>query len=276
MMEEKFKIYRFSEAEAEKVANEPNEPHVHDFEELLVGVEGHLEHLIDFKTETYAAPFISFITKGKVHRVKPMVVDGHCNLWVIRFQTDFIPGTSFNLYSLYHDAANIEIRDPDYFSRMVMLCEMMYSEYSSSRPSLNVIRDLLKALFSMIEVEREKISEKQGTPGTQNTTFRNFLNILEENFRRPDAGVEFYAEKLFMSSRNLNLICQNIMKMSVSEIIETRRMTEGKNLLSYTDKSISEIGYEIGYNEKSCFTTVFKKTTGVTPSKFREQIKTII
>jgi len=275
-MEEQFRIYRFTEAEAEKVANEPNEPHVHDFEELLVGVEGKLEHLIDFKADLYESPFVSFITKGKVHKVKPMLVDGRCSVWVIRFSADFIPGSSFSLYSLYHDAANIEIRDPDYFRRMVMICEMMNAEYLSDRPSLNVIRDLLKALFSMIEVEREKMSEKQGAPSTQNTTFRNFLNILEENFRRPEAGVEFYAEKLFMSSRNLNLICQNIMRMSVSEIIETRRMTEGKNLLSYTDKSISEIGYEIGYNEKSCFTTVFKKTTGVTPSKFREQIKAII
>lgn len=274
-MEELFKIYKLSEAEVEKIANEPNEPHVHEFEELLVGLDGKLEHLIDFKTDTYTAPYVSFITKGKVHRVKPILVEGKCSVWVIRFNQDFIPGTSFNLYSLYHDAANIEIRDDEYFRRMVMLCEMMYTESNSISPSLNVIRDLLRALFTMIEVEREKISEKQGNASTQNTTFRNFLTILEENFRRPEAGVEFYAEKLFMSSRNLNNICQSILNMSVSDIIESRRMTEGKNLLTYTDKSISEIGYEIGYNDKSCFTTVFKKNSGVTPSRFREQMKAI-
>lgn len=79
-----------------------------------------------------------------------------------------------------------------------------------------------------------------------------------------------------MSSRNLNLVCQNIINMSVSELIETRRITESKNLLTYTDKSISEIGYEIGYNEKSYFTNVFKKKNGVTPSAFRIQMKSLI
>ncbi len=64
-------------------------------------------------------------------------------------------------------------------------------------------------------------------------------------------GVDFYAEKLFMTSRSLNLICQKVTNQSVSEIIETRKIIEAKNLLAGTGKSISEIGFELGYNEKS-------------------------
>lgn len=274
-MDELFEIYKLEAAQAEKIALQPNDPHTHEFEELLVGVEGQLEHLIDFRTETFNAPYISFITRGKTHRVKPMLINGRCSIWVIRFSTDFIPGTSFRLYSLYHDSSNMEIADKEYFRRMELMCEMMHSEMNRETPSLNVVRDLLKALFTMIEVEKEK-SAATGSMGSQNTTFKNFLAILEENFRRPEAGVEFYAEKLFMSSRNLNIICQNIINMSVSDIIENRRMIEGKNLLSYTDKTISEIGYELGYNDKSCFTNVFKKTSGVTPSQFRQQMKALI
>ncbi|MGE5382950.1 MAG: helix-turn-helix domain-containing protein [Omnitrophica WOR_2 bacterium] len=274
-MEEPFDIYKLSADQARKLSTIPNDPHVHEFEELLVGIEGELEHLIDFKSDIYRAPYISFVTKGKMHRLQPKLLNGKCSLWVIRFQTDFIPDTSFGLYSLYHGNSNVEIVDNEYFQRMVMLCEMMYNEMKEVEPSLNVVRDLLKALFTMSEVVREKYSEKSEL-NTQNTTFKNFLTILEENFRRSEAGVEFYAEKLFMSSRNLNLICQNIMKMSISEIIETRRLTEAKNLLVSTGKSISEIGFELGYNEKSCFTSVFKKKNGVTPSKFRAQIKALI
>ncbi len=98
---------------------------------------------------------------------------------------------------------------------------------------------------------------------------------MEENFHRPE-GVEFYAEKLFMSSRNLNLICQNVLQQSVTEIIETRKLIEAKNLLTSTDKTISEIGYELGYNEKAYFTTVFKRKSGQTPTEFREEMKSII
>jgi AraC family transcriptional regulator, transcriptional activator of pobA len=101
------------------------------------------------------------------------------------------------------------------------------------------------------------------------------LKILEENFHRPE-GVEYYAEKLFMSARNLNLICNNILQKSVSEIIETRKLIEAKNLLISTDKTISEICFELGYNEKAYFTNVFKKKSGQTPTDFREEMNKLI
>jgi AraC-like DNA-binding protein len=128
----------------------------------------------------------------------------------------------------------------------------------------------------MIESERKKSdSFEKRFYNTKNITFKNFLKILEENFRRPE-GVEFYADKLFMSARNLNLICQNIMHMSVSEIIEARKLIEAKNLLISTSKTISEIGFDLGYNEKSYFTTVFKKKSGQTPSEFRDEMFKLI
>jgi AraC-like DNA-binding protein len=128
----------------------------------------------------------------------------------------------------------------------------------------------------MIESERKKSDPDESSINkTQNITFKNFLKILEENFRRPE-GVEYYAEKLFMTVRNLNLICQNILHQSVSEIIETRKLIEAKNLLINSEKTISEIGFELGYNEKAYFTTVFKKKAGQTPTEFREEMRKLI
>jgi AraC-like DNA-binding protein len=266
----------FTAADALDVASSDNQPHEHDFEELLIGTDGALEHFIDFKSEVLVAPYISFVSRGKIHRLNPQIVNEKCNIWVLRFRTEFIPETIFQLYSWYHDHANIQMQTGICFSRMPALCEMMYNESQQDDPDYAVIRHLLSALFIMIESERKKLyPDEKGMQKTQNTTFKNFLKILEENFRRSE-GVEFYAEKLFMSSRNLNLICQNIMQQSVSEIIETRKLTEAKNLLITTDKTISEIGYELGYKEKSHFTHVFKRKSGQTPSEFREDMKRLL
>jgi AraC-like DNA-binding protein len=71
-------------------------------------------------------------------------------------------------------------------------------------------------------------------------------------------------------------LCQNILNKSISEIIETRKLTEAKNLLIYSNKSVSEIGFELGYNEKAYFSNVFKKKTGTTPTAFREEMRKII
>ena len=271
-MNQLFDIFKVSEEDAKKIASTPNEVHHHDFEELIIGIEGQLEHFIDFKNETFTAPFVSFVTKGKVHRVKPITIAGKFNAWVVRFKSEFIPETTFQLYCYYHDHANLQLQTGQCFNRQVALCEMMNNEMQASIPDYAVVKHLLSALFIMIESERKKLEPADKVfQKTQNITFKNFLKILEENFRRPE-GVEFYAQKLFMSARNLNLICQGILQQSVSEIIETRKLIEAKNLLISTDKTISEIGFELGYNEKSYFTNVFKKRAGQTPSDFREEM----
>jgi len=109
----------------------------------------------------------------------------------------------------------------------------------------------------------------------QNVTFKKFLALLEQSFRE-HVGVEFYADKLSMSTRNLNFICHNILQRSVTEIIELRKLIEAKNLLINTEKSISDIGFEVGYNEKTYFTSVFKKKSGQTPSEFGVEMKKLI
>ena len=275
-MNQIFYIYKLRKEDALRIASLSDEPHSHEFEELIVGMEGGMEHFIDYKSRKFTSPYISFVTKGKLHCIVPIIENESFDMWVLQFRSEFIPETTFQLYSYYHDQANIEFQSGGCFNRLPDLCEMMFNESQQNIPDYSVIRQLLSALFTMIESERKKLQNDEVIfLKTQNTTFKNFLKILEENFHRPE-GVDFYAEKLFMTSRNLNLICQHILLLSVSEIIETRKLIEAKNLLIYSDKTISEIGYDLGYNEKSYFTSVFKKKSGQTPSEFRQEMKKLI
>ncbi len=275
-MDQLFTIFRLDEAGAQKIAAAPDEPHLHDYEELIVGITGQLEHFIDFKTITLDAPLVSFVTKGKVHRVIPKLKDGKCSMWVLRFKSEFIPDTTFQLYANFHDHATLKIQDGGCFNRMVALCEIIHGAMQLENPDLGVVKHLLSALFIMIESERQKIQPDEHVKVlSQNNSIQNFLKILEENFRKP-VGVEFYAEKLFMSPRNLNLICKNVLHHTVSEIIETRKLIEAKNLLTHTDMQVSEIGFTLGYNERAYFTNVFKKRTGQTPTEFREEMKRLL
>jgi AraC family transcriptional regulator, transcriptional activator of pobA len=48
-MDNLFHIFKISLDEAKIIAESDDRVHVHDFEELIVGIEGELEHFIDFK-----------------------------------------------------------------------------------------------------------------------------------------------------------------------------------------------------------------------------------
>jgi len=275
-MLETFRIDRVNEIGAQNIDPAANEPHTHDFEELIVGSEGQLDHFIDFKETLYQAPYVSFVTKGKVHRAKPTIKDDKCLLWVIRFKSEFIPESTFQLYSFYHNNASFSLSQVSSIKRLSTLCQMMSDEIQQPAPDYGIVRQLLSTLFTIIKSEWQKQhSEDEQLQNAKSLTFKNLLAILEENFTR-NVGVDFYAEKLFMSSRNLNLICQQILQQSLSEIIETRRLLEAKHLLTSTNKTISEIGFELGFNEKAYFTKVFKKKTGQTPTDFRNEVKKLI
>ena len=270
------RAFKVGPEDVERINATVNEPHHHDFEELLLGSAGTLEHLIDFRSETIEAPFIAFVTKGKVHRVKPGLKDGHCDITVIRFRNEFIPETIFQLYSFFHDQAHFTMTVDRCFARVTTIANMIMEELAQGSADLGVVRQLLGTLFTLIRSEHRRLHSGDGSmPAGHDETFQNFMRILEENFRQPH-DVEFYASQLFMSVRNLNLITQNILQQSVSRIIETRKLIEAKNLLITTDKPISEIGFELGYQEKAYFTRVFKKNTGQTPTEFRAEMRRLV
>ncbi len=96
----------------------------------------------------------------------------------------------------------------------------------------------------------------------QSTTFTSFLSILEENYRVPKALI-FTRRSFFMSTRNLNLICQSDITTKRFWDYRNTKLIEAKNLLLTTTKTISEIGFELGYQDKAYFTNVFKKKAGM-------------
>ncbi|WEK38224.1 MAG: helix-turn-helix transcriptional regulator [Candidatus Pseudobacter hemicellulosilyticus] len=275
-MNELIKIFKVDIEEAQKIASQPNTPHSHDFEELLIGNQGQLEHFIDFHSVMIEAPFVSFVTQGKIHRLIPMPKDGHCDIWAIRFKSELIAETTFQLYAAFHDNANISMKTEGCFHRINTLCEMMYQEYLQDAPDITVLRQLLSALFAIIESDRRKLNLNDNeSKKIQSNTFRNFLKLLDAHYKEAH-DVNFYAERLFMSTRNLNNICQSVLGQSVSEIIENRKLTAAKNLLITTELTVAEIGYELGFKEKTYFTTAFRKKAGITPSDFRKEMQKVI
>lgn len=252
----------------EPLALNPLETHRHDHEELWIITHGTPVHSVNFSAETLQSPVIVYVAQGKVHAFIP---DENTQGWLIRYKSDFIPQSRFNFYSGFLDKVQYPL-SKDYCSTTLnSLCEIMLRESTGENPDYTVMRHLLSAVMAKLETDSKRgYLDTNASRSPRLETFNNFLRILENNFRRPE-GADFYAEKLSMSARNLNLITQATFGKSATDIIETRKLMEARRLLLATEKSVSEIGFELGYNEKSYFTRVFRKKTGVTPTSFREK-----
>lgn len=51
------------------------------------------------------------------------------------------------------------------------------------------------------------------------------------------------------------------------------RIHKSKELLAYTDKSLSEIAYEVGFNNSLYFSTAFKRMENISPKQYRIKVK---
>jgi len=265
-VERPFDIFELTADVVSDIRKQPSKPHRHEYEELLIITQGEPENYIDFFNEAMHAPVVIYVAQGKVHEFIP---DPETRGWCVRYLSDFIPESNFHFYSNYLDRITFSFRHGTCPQQIEILCGMIRSEYNLNPGSSNIYRYLFMALLSKLEAEgKHQIPADQGFMSSSHIAFKSFLSILENNFTRSE-GVGFYADKMNTSSRNLNYLCSKVFGKSVSEIIETRKMIEARRLLLDHKHSISEIGFMLGYSEKSYFTRVFRRKTGLTPSGFR-------
>lgn len=261
-----FDMFIISEAIVDEIRKHEASPHRHNYEELLIITKGKPSHFIDFMEEETPSPVVIYVPQGKIHEFKP---DLQTRGWCIRYSNEFIPESNFHYYSNYIDQITFTFDEGDCRQKIGILCELLLHEFLNHPENANVYRYLLSALLSKLEAEgKHHLPHDYDAKTPRQMAFRNFLKILEDNYKRSE-GVSFYADKLNTSVRNLNLLCNQVFGQSVSEIIETRKIIEARRYLLNTAMTVSEVGYALGYNEKSYFTRVFRKRTGLTPTDFR-------
>jgi AraC family transcriptional activator of pobA len=272
-MKEPFKIFKLTQEVVEESFTNSTKPHWCDYEELILITNGKPAYFIDLTKKELISPIVVYTAKGKVHCFIP---EPETRGWVIRYNDEFIPESRYHFYSNFIDNNCYQLITGCCLNMLTTLCEMMQKENQLDHPGYLIIKHLLSAFLA--KLEKDNLCESgvgRTSSKTQLVILNNFLKILEHNYRRPDGAV-FYSNKLNMTARNLNHISHSVFGKSVTKIIETRKLFEARKMLSDFEKTISEIGFELGYKEKSYFTHVFHKKTGLTPTQFREQMHYVI
>lgn len=99
---------------------------------------------------------------------------------------------------------------------------------------------------------------------------REYNFLVEQHFRTKHTVAE-YALMLNKSPKTLSNLFSKISSKTPVQYIKDRKMLEAKRLLHFTDKSIKEIAYEIGFEDLQTFSRFFKNLEGVSPSEFKEK-----
>ncbi|MGZ9734298.1 AraC family transcriptional regulator [Flavobacterium sp. GNP002] len=246
------------------------EPHRHSSYVLVFFTKGSGTHEVDFDVFSIQPGSMFFLQPGQMH---------HWNL------SDDVEGFvifySQEMYNLYFGQKTIA--DYPFYSSVDNKPEMVFevSELKAILPYFESLivetqsNQLLKQdkIMNLLDIIHIEIARKYGETHlheahSYNVKIKNFEVLLGNNFKTEKAPF-FYASQLNITLKHLNRICNEMLQKTTTEVITARIILEAKRMLMDKKFTVNEIATELGFDDYSYFTRLFKKHTGMTPTNFR-------
>ncbi|MCR5669455.1 MAG: response regulator [Butyrivibrio sp.] len=96
-------------------------------------------------------------------------------------------------------------------------------------------------------------------------------NYVHDHYKE-DISRSQIAESVFLTPEYMAKMFKKETGISLKQYISDYRITKAKELLSVPSARISDVACEVGFDNFSYFSTVFKKTTGLTPVEYHAQV----
>lgn len=97
---------------------------------------------------------------------------------------------------------------------------------------------------------------------------RRALLVMEQNLTRP-IPLHTVANKVGISLRHLERLCHTHVGLGPARLYRQLRMRFARWLIENTDRPVTEIAFDLGFNDSTHFSRVFKRVYGLPPSRHR-------
>lgn len=156
------------------------------------------------------------------------------------------------------------------------------SDYLTKPFNLDILRLRIRSILERISQARTKINEEDEINPSEVTVttldeqlLADVIRIVEENMGDTNFNVEELSEKLCMHRTNLYKKMQFISGKSPAQFIRMMRLKRGKQLLSRGNVLISQVAYQVGFNDPKKFAKYFKEEFGMYPSEYAKSMSKV-
>lgn len=174
---------------------------------------------------------------------------------------------------LYYGATTVPIIKPlpNDVHTLETVYEMLRIEMQSKDDlQLEMLQMMLKrALIICTRIYKSQQTYASAAPSTVDI-IREYNFLVEQHFRSKHT-VKEYADLLYKSPKTLSNLFRKHGDTTPLKFIHNRIMLEARRQLTYTDQSISDISYDLGFGDVQTFSRFFKKQEGLSPQSFRER-----
>lgn len=215
------------------------------------------------------------VTVGNFHLIPPGVLhshrhcnnkgdDGFCLRWqfdVVHYCEEFVNATltASDIISVFSIPRHFCIRKN---------VGELFESINSDTSIMFLQAAFIKWLISLYELWKENASVKTNVNDHEKILVQQVLLYLSKYYAS-DLTVEEISNSLNLSYRHLARIFKKVTGITIINKLNDIRISEAKVLLKETDKTISQIALEVGFENEYYFSNTFCHIAHLSPSKFR-------
>ena len=136
-------------------------------------------------------------------------------------------------------------------------------------------RKRIKELWHANKLAGETVSSQPvrvPSKDIDNEFYNRFLEIFKTEMGNADLSVDMIASRMGLERSQFYRKIKALTNYAPVELMRRLRLQQGHILLTSSDRTISEIAYEIGFSTPAYFTKCYREAYGVTPTETRNNI----
>ena len=164
---------------------------------------------------------------------------------------------------------SIQIHEEE-LEKFEILWKMFYFEMETKdNLQIEMLQMMLKRMIILCTRIFKEQHELAVMPPSEVDIIREFNVLVEYNYKEIRTVGE-YAEMLHKSPKTLSNLFAQYNHKTPLQIIQERILLEARRLLKFTDLSVKEVAYELGFEDLQTFSRLFRRKESMSPKAFRK------
>ena len=253
--------------------NDETIAHRHDYYQIIILEKGSATHKIEFDTYEMRDKSISVVFPKQFHQI---TFSPDAKGYIIMFCDELFCSavlkkelSAYNV-SLQQRLNYINASEEDYNSIDSVFTDIkdLYNNISIAKKEQ--IKFYIKILLlQLMELGTNKEPSRAETEDAD--IYLKYRDLIEEQFRTCRT-VQNYAKELGITTKKLNLICNQYTGETALAAIHERTLLEIKRMLVFFDYSIKEIAFDLGFDSQSALNKFISSKLNCTPSELKFQL----
>ncbi len=232
---------------------------------------------VNFKDYDFKKGTLFTLRKDNIHKFYQSKAKGV----LLIFTENFILNNSseseisktFLLFNEMLASPKLQLDEVEY-NEVITLINLIKEEYFAVTDDYSL--DILRSFIQVIITKLFRIKSKDNIVFENNKYLSMFLELqnLVEKECFNHKKVSYYAKEIGVTTKTLNNVTQSILHKTAKTFINEIVIVQSKRLIINSQDSLTEIAYQVGFDDPTNFFKYFRKYTDQSPSEFRASCQT--